>query len=554
MSITPLMARLLMNRGITTPDDGRDFFSPKLSNLHDPLLLDGVDQAAKRIAQAVSDGEKIVIYGYYDVDGMTAVAILDACLRLVNSEVDYYIPHRLDDGYGLNIEAVEKIASTGANLLISVDCGITAVDAVARAKQMGMDVIITDHHSPGETLPDAVAIVHPALDGQEYPNSNLCGAGVSFKLAWQVSREICGSKKVDDKMRQFLMNATTLAALGTIADVVPLIGENRSLACHGLRGLAMTTHRGLSALLVASGVADRQLDSFDVGFKLAPRLNACGRMGHATEAVELLMNPPDARAKEIASYLTKQNTQRQAVEREVTAQAVEKIEAEDLGSDDHKIIVVAGEGWHGGVVGIVASRLVDKYSKPARVISLNGDDVARGSARSMPGFNLGEALSACSEHLITCGGHAMAGGLSLRPGNLPAFTEAIGSHASQALAAAPIQAGLDIDSEATFAELGYPTVEKIEKMAPFGQGNPQPILAIRGVRIINPPKRMGRTGNTIGMYLGQNDTSLRAVGFSMGDLADMLVGVNEIDIAAQPGLNHYNGRSSVELKLVDVAW
>ncbi|MCY2924018.1 MAG: DHH family phosphoesterase, partial [Planctomycetota bacterium] len=308
---TPLVGQILHNRGIRTGTEAKAFLEPKLNDLLDPETLPGVTQAAKRIAAAAKAREKIVIYGDYDVDGMTAVAILQAVLKLAGAASDFYVPHRLDEGYGLNSEAVDKIVAEGARLIVTVDCGISALEPVARARAAGADVIVTDHHTPGAALPEATAIVHPALPGGGYANPNLSGAGVAFKLAWQVARELCGEKRVDEPMRKFLLDATCLAALGTIADVVPLVGENRVLATHGLRGLPASEHPGLKALLASASLGGKVLDAFDVGFALAPRLNACGRMGHARDAVELLSGPGAERCAEIARQLADQNADRQ---------------------------------------------------------------------------------------------------------------------------------------------------------------------------------------------------------------------------------------------------
>ncbi len=551
LRLTPLVAQLLVNRGIETPEAGRMFFQPKLTDLHDPSLLDGTEPAARRIARAVRDGEKIVIYGDYDVDGMTAVAILEACLKLVGSRCEYYVPHRLEEGYGVNTEAIEKIAAAGCDLLITVDCGITADGALSAAD---MDVIVTDHHAVGGKLPDVAAVVHPALPGSLYPNSHLCGAGVALKLAWQVAREVCGTHRVDEKMRKFLLDATTLAALGTVADVVPLVGENRSLVTFGLQGLAATDHPGIAALRNVAGLDGGKLDSFDVGFKLAPRLNACGRMGHARLAVELLTGPDPARARKIADYLTQQNTQRQKVEKDVLTQAVEMVQDRGLDRQDTSSIVLAGQDWHGGVVGIVASRLVERYAKPTILISRNGQSVARGSGRSIPGLHMRDALAACADLLVSFGGHAMAGGLAIENGRLDAFAERFGQVAATKLQAADLTAGLEIDAEAGLEDLAYPAVERIDRMGPFGSGNPRPVVALRHCKVINPPRRMGKTGRTVGMVLGQGAVTIRAVGFGMGELSDLLTGVNEVDVAAEPVLNHFRGRTSVELQLRDVRW
>ncbi len=554
LRVTPLLAALLAQRGIRQPEEAGDFFRPKLTHLHDPSTLPGCEAAARRIARGLESGERIVIYGDYDVDGMTAVAILDACIKMLGGKVDYYVPHRLEEGYGVNLQAIEQIAKRGADLLITVDCGITALEPLQRAGELGMDVIVTDHHAPGEELPQAQAVVHPAVGDSPYPNQALCGAGAAFKLAWQLSRAVCGEKKVDEKMRRFLLEATTLAGLGTIADVVDLLGENRALAAYGLRGLAATDHRGLRALLDTSSLTGKGLDSYDVAFKLAPRLNACGRMGHARLAVELLTNPPAQRAGEIAAYLTQQNLQRRKVEREVTAQAIEQITQRGMDSQDCPVIVLAGEDWHAGVVGIVAARLVDRFGKPAIVISRNGQDLARGSGRSVPGFHMRDALASCEDLLENFGGHAMAGGLTIHTDHLDALSEALADWARRHWAKKVPSATLDIHAECSLKDLNYPTVEKIHQMAPFGQGNPHPVVALRGCRLLQPARRIGRSGQTASLVLGQQGARIRGVGFGMGDLADHLAGIVEVDVAAEPVLNHFNGRTSVELRLLDVQW
>lgn len=546
----PLVAQLLWNRGIDDADKARAFMKPKLNDLHDPALLGGVQLAAERIAQAVAKKEKIVIYGDYDVDGITAVAILHACLKMVDADVDFYIPHRLDEGYGVNTEAIDKIISGGANLIITVDCGISAVEQVAIANKSGVDVIITDHHSPPEQLPDAVAVVHPAIGGT-YPNTDLCGAGVAFKLAWQVAREICGQSRVDDKMRDFLMEATCLAALGTIADVVPLVGENRVLAVFGLQGLAATKRPGLRALLDSAGLLGEKLDAYHVGFRLAPRLNAAGRMGHARLAVEMLTRASEARAVEIATYLNTQNTARQKVEREITAQAVEMVRAAGMDAPDRRTIVLASDDWHGGVIGIVASRLVDRFAKPAILIAFNGRG-GQGSGRSVPGFNMCDALSACGEYLASFGGHAMAGGVRIEHDNVDAFAASMEAYARDNFIDAPAAPILRIDAETTLSALDYLTVEHIQRMAPFGQGNAAPVVVVRNCKVLIPPRRIGKTGRTVTMTLQQDGVSMRTVGFSMGDLADHLAGATYVDAAAEPVLNTFNGRTTVELQLKDV--
>ena len=549
----PLVAQLLYNRGVADAPAGKAFLNPRLSDLHPPELLGGCVSAARRVANAVTRKKHIVIYGDYDVDGITGVAILHAALRLIGAHVSYYVPHRLEEGYGVNGQAIAKLAGQGAGLLITVDCGISAYEPLAAARAAGLEVIVTDHHSPSQQLPPADAIVHPALPPGAYPNPHLSGAGVALKLAWQIAKEVCGENRVDEAMRDFLLEATCLAALGTIADVVPLLGENRCLAIYGLRGLPSTRHPGLRALLESAGLTGERLDAYHVGFLLAPRLNASGRMGHAQLAVELLTDVAADRAKQIAEYLTKQNTHRQKVEREITEQAVEMVLSGGLDRPDKRVIVLASDRWHGGVIGIVASRLVERFNRPAVLVAFDGDG-GQGSCRSIPGFDIREALAACSEHLTSFGGHAMAAGLRVDRKKLEGFTAAMLGYASDHVADEQLSPPLVVDAETTLAGLSYNVVEHIRRLAPFGQGNPPPLLAVRRCKVLSPPRRMGRGGQTVSIMLSQDQAALRAVGFGMGDLADSLVGIREVDVAAQPVLNSFNGQTSVELQLQDVRW
>ncbi len=554
LRISPLVAQILHNRGIADAAAAKSFLAPKLTDLIDPSALPGATAAAKRIAAAVRGREKIVIYGDYDVDGITATAILHGCLSMVGADVSYYVPHRLEEGYGVNSEAVAKIIADGAKLLITVDCGISAVEQVAQATAGGLDLIVTDHHTCGDMLPAATAIVHPSLPGAQSPNPHLCGAGVAFKLAWQVSREICGQDRVDEKMREFLLNATCLAALGTIADVVPLTGENRVLATYGLRGLPAAKHPGLAAMIESAGLVGEKLDAYHVGFVLAPRLNACGRMGHAGLAVELLTTAPPQRCVEIASYLVQQNTQRQAVEREVAQQAIDMALSMGMDAPACRAVVLASENWHGGVIGIVASRVVERLGRPAILISFNGDGVGHGSGRSIAGFNIRDAMAACGEHLISFGGHAMAGGLRIHRDKIDAFRTALCDYAAKAIPADGLLPGLRIDAESTLGAINHNVVEHLSRLAPFGQGNPSPLLAFGGCELLGPPRRMGKSGQAVSLFLRQNGVSMRAVGFGMGDLADDLAGINRVDIAGEPLVNTFNGSSSVEIRLKDVRW
>ncbi len=553
LGTTPLVAQILANRGMTDVEAARGFMNPRLSDLHDPALLPGAQVAADRIARALRDGERTVIYGDYDVDGMTGVAILHACLKMLGAAADFYVPHRLDEGYGVNAEAVKRIVADGAQLLITVDCGISAVEPLRAATEAGVDVIVTDHHSLPRELPDVTAIVHPRAPQGAYPNADLSGAGVAFKLAWQLARAVCGRDRVDEAMRDFLLDATCLAALGTIADVVPLLGENRSLATFGLRGLPATKHPGLRALLEAAGLAGEKLDAYHVGFLLAPRLNACGRMGHARLAVELLTHASPERARSIAEYLNRQNAERQRVERAMAVEAAEMVVSRGLDDPDNRMIVLASDDWHGGVIGIVASRMVERFSRPTILVAFNGQG-GQGSGRSIPGFDMREALAACSQHLKSFGGHAMAAGVRIERDQVEPFARALGEYARRHIPAERLAPSLAIDAETTLRALSYTAAGHVSRLAPFGEANPRPVVAVRNCRLIAAPRRMGRSGDTVSLLLGQDDSRIRSVGFGMGDLVDHLAGIHVVDVAGTPALNTFRGRTSVELQLKDVVW
>ena len=426
LRVSPIVGQLLLNRGISDFENAQAFLRPSLLALADPNLLPGLTDAAQRIAGAIRDREKIVIYGDYDVDGITATSILWHAITLLGGVVETYIPHRIDEGYGLNAEALGQIVDAGAKLIVTVDCGITAIEPARIARERGVDLIVTDHHQwhgDPPMLPDCRGIVHPRLKGGAYPNPHLCGAGVAFKLAWGIGQAIGGAVRVSESFRGFLVEATALAALGTIADVVPLVGENRVLAHFGLSGLAASKLTGIRALIESTALTGKSLDTYDVGFLLAPRLNACGRLGHAALAVEMLTTAGEARAREIAVYLEGQNRARQAVEKQILEQALAQIESNGWGENENRALVLAAEGWHAGVIGIVASRIVDRYCRPTVMIALSNGQ-GQGSARSVAGFHLANALESCGSYLLAYGGHEMAAGLKIEAGHLDDFREA----------------------------------------------------------------------------------------------------------------------------------
>lgn len=556
-----VVAQILASRGFTDAEEARAFLSPSLKFLHDPAGIGGLSRAAERIARAVVAKEKIVVYGDYDVDGITATSILWHAITRLGGVVEYYIPHRIEEGYGLNADAVAEICDAGAKLIVTVDCGVTAIEPVKVAVERGVDIIVTDHHEwkhaddgVAPLLPPAYEIVHPRLPiaGQEpYANPNLCGAGVAFKLAWGIGQAVSGGNKVTDDFRDYLLNATAFAALGTIADVVPLVGENRILAAFGLGGLKSSKLQGIRALIESAQLTGQKLDSFHVGFLLGPRLNACGRMGHARLAVEMMTVATAERATEIADYLEAQNKDRQATEKKIVDAAVEQVKSQKLDSDGNCAIVLAGEGWHPGVIGIVASRIVDKFHRPAVIIAL-ADGIGAGSCRSIPGFHLAKALTACGEHLVSYGGHEMAAGLKVKTENLEAFREAFCKHAATLISAEMLQPELKLDVEADLKQIDLGLVKDLARLGPFGNGNRKPLLVCRRLEIAQPPKRVGKTGDHLQITFKQPGKLMKGIAFGMGPLADTLrVGMN-VEVAAEPTINEFNGYTNVELMVKDI--
>lgn len=557
LGIDPIIAQALLNRGIADADVARQFMRPSLLTLHDPALLGNMARAAGRVAQAVRSGEKIVIYGDYDVDGIAGTTILWHAIRMLGGNVDYYIPHRVDEGYGINCEAIDEICAGGAKLLISVDCGITALEPAQLACDRGVDLIITDHHEPQPDggLPKCFCIVHPRMavdNAKPYPNPNLCGAGVALKLAWACGQQFAGGNgKVQAELRQLLVDATSLAALATIADVVPLVGENRIIAYFGLTGIKQCSLTGVQALLESAGLLNEKVDSYHVGFMLAPRLNACGRMGHAQEAVEMLTRATSERAREIATGLEQQNRERQATEKQILSQALAQITELKLDAEEHHAIVVGGEGWHAGVIGIVASRIVDRFHRPAIVVSLNGGE-GHGSGRSIAGFHLANALGAMGDLLDGSGGHEMAAGLSLAAGRFDEFRTRFLQYARKMIAPELLMPELRIEAEVDLSGITKPLVDELHRLGPFGHGNPKPILCCNDVELVQEANVVGKTGDHLQLRIRQGQTVMKCIAFKFGRLAGQLRRGMRLDLAVEPTINTFNGYTNVELDVKDL--
>ncbi|HZL36552.1 MAG TPA: DHHA1 domain-containing protein [Tepidisphaeraceae bacterium] len=588
LKTSPLIGQILINRGMREPAECEAFLRPSLKCLHDPMGIPGLAKAAQRVAKAIRDKQKIVVYGDYDVDGITATAILWHAIRNLGGVVEYYIPHRLEEGYGLNPQAIEQICSDGAGLIISVDCGITAIEPAVIARARGVDLIITDHHEwhegrpaiqtargcdggagegPVQTplacgdisarraplLPDCHCIVHPRLptDGPAYANAHLCGAGVAFKLAWGIGLAMSGANRCDESFRNFLVEATALAALGTIADVVPLIGENRVLAHFGLGGLRASKLTGIKALVASAGLTGQSLDSFHVGFLLAPRLNACGRMGHARLAVEMLTTDDAARSLEIATFLEQQNRERQAIEKKIVGQAIGQITDGGHADDGKCAIVLGAQDWHPGVIGIVASRLVDRYHRPAIMVGLSNGH-GQGSGRSIAGFHLAHALEACGEYLEAFGGHEMAAGLRIETTKFEDFRAAFCEHAGKVMDRQLLVPELKIDCIANLGQISPALVSDLARLGPFGQSNRRPLMVCRNVTISTPPRRVGKTGDHLQLLIRQGEKTMKCIAFGYGSRIDQLQQGTVVDLAVEPALNEYNGRTNVELEVKDL--
>lgn len=548
-----LVAQILLNRGITEPAQARAFLDARRDGLHDPETLPGVTEAATIIEAAVRAGRKIIIYGDYDVDGVCGTSILWACLRLAGAaDVEYYIPDRIKEGYGLNGETLRTLVrERGAGLIVTVDCGITAVNEARLARELGVGLIITDHHTQGTELPEADVVVHPKRPGGSYPFPELCGCGVAFKLAWQLCKGFGDGKKASPHLRDFLIKAINLVALATVADIMPLEGENRIFVRHGLRGLADDgVAIGLKALLQVSGLLGQdRLNSGSIGFRLAPRINAAGRLGSASRAVELLTTDDAERAFQLARELDESNRQRQDLERRILDQARALVE-QSGGLGDRGAIVIGQEGWHPGVIGIVASRLVEIYHRPTIVVSLAGSS-GQGSARSIPGLNLVEALRACSEGLSSYGGHAAAAGLRLPAESLTAFAERFDRHCRGLLTDELKRRELWIDAEVPLGVLTPRVVDALDALEPYGIRNPKPLLTASRVQVVGDPGPVGEHKQHLQFRVSQGSVVTKCIGWNMAERGRALTAGTTCALAFHPSVNEWNGRRDVQLEIKD---
>lgn len=549
LQIRPLAARLLVNRGITSIEAAREFLTPSLQRLHDPFLMRGMAEAVNRLTRSIQSQESIVIYGDYDVDGITATAVLCWFFRDIGVPVPYYLPHRMREGYGLNAEAIRKLADQGTRVLITVDCGITGHHEVQLARRLGMDVIVTDHHQVPPTLPDAVAVLNPHQSECGYPAKELAGVGVAFKLVMALRGRLRQEARWAGKTPN-LRRHLDLVALGTIADIAPLQGENRILVKHGLQELTRSQKLGVQTLKHVTHIAEQNIGPRQVGFTLAPRLNAAGRLAAAQAGVELLLSENAEQAEKLALYLDSVNRERQLAQAQIYAEAKAAIEA-DGGADSRWAIVLASEHWHPGVVGIVASKLVEEYGRPTVLIGLEGD-TGKGSGRSIAAFHLYNALVACRELLAGFGGHEHAAGIRIHREQVPRFEETLNRVAREQLTKVDGTPLLPIDAEVGLQEIDDPLLQFIERLEPFGEGNPQPLLLARGVEIAGVPTLVGREQQHLRLTFRQGDMLLRGIGFAMGErLTQAKTGV--LDIVFTPQRHVWKEREELQLVLRDLA-
>ena len=547
--MSAIAAQVLLNRGVIGEPAVRAFLHPDLNQLHDPSCMPEMTVAAGRIREAVERGRKIAVYGDYDVDGISATAILLRCLALVGANPEFYVPDRLEEGYGLNAAAIRKLAEAGTQLLVTVDCGITAVEEIALARKLGMEVIVTDHHEAGEVVPSGATLIDPKLPGCVYPFRELSGAGLALKLAWAIGKDFSSGRKVSPEFREFLVDSLSLAALGTIADVVPLRDENRTIACFGVRGLNASSSAGIKALREAAGVEEKGLNAWDVAFKLAPRLNAAGRLGSAREAVELLTTASAERAAEIAAHLNRENARRQKMQEKILAESHEMI-AREGGVAGRSSIVLAHEGWHAGVIGVVASRLVEAYWRPTVLLCLD-EDVGHGSARSIAAMNLFECLRECSGRLIGFGGHARAAGLRLKKCEIERFREEFEKAAARRLSSGDLEPFMDVDAEVRLSDITRPLLDELDRLAPFGEGNREPLLAAMDVEAPAGATYIG-DGRHLAFWARQNGATFRAVAFNQGHMAAALSARRACSLLFVPRLNRWRGDTKIELDVREI--
>lgn len=538
-NVSELIARIIASKGLETEEDIKRFLSPTRNDFYDPYEMPDMKKAVDRILKAITTNEKIAIYGDYDVDGITSTTLLKRYFKDRGVEVGTYIPNRLNEGYGLNNDAINKIADDGYNLIITVDTGITANEQVELAKKLNMDVIVTDHHEPAEEIPKAVAVVDCKRKDSQYPFRELCGCGVAFKLTQALTKAL-------DISENESLKYLDLAAIGTISDIVPLENENRVIAKLGLLLVAQTKNVGLRTLF--NQCKFKTLDSQTVSFGISPRINACGRMGHQEEALELLVTEDPIVARKKAEIIEDFNKQRQDIEKRIFEEAIWEI-ASDPRYETAKALVVGKKKWHNGVIGIISSKITERYYKPSILINFE-EEIAHGSGRSIEGFDLHDAMLQCSDHLIQTGGHSMAIGCKLETNEFEAFRDEFEKYANSKITDEMMVPVLNIDYEISDKNFDLRSIEELKLLEPFGSGNNNPTFIYKDLKIVAIRKLSD--GKHLKLQLQSGNNNVDAIGFGLGEVADNYLIGDKIDIAGNLEINEFNGKKNIQIVLKDL--
>ena len=535
--INDLLSRILVNRNITEDDKIRLFLEPTRNDFYNPYLIKDMEVAVERIIKAINEKEKIIIYGDYDVDGITSVTVLKSFFKDLGVDVDFYIPNRLDEGYGLNKEAIDKIVKEKYDLMITVDCGISGIEEIDYANSLGLDVIVTDHHEPGDILPKAIAVIDNKRQDSTYPFRELAGVGVAFKLCQALGIRL-GLKE------ESYLKYLDIVCVGTISDIVPLVDENRVITKLGLLLVKQTKNLGLRSIISSSGYT--KIDSNTISFGVAPRINACGRMGEAEEALKLLLSKNINEVNELTKKLNERNKTRQEIEKQIYESVIEKINKEHL--ENHRVIVVGGKNWHHGVIGIVSSKITEMYFKPSILVSFE-DEIGKGSGRSIPGFDLHDALMKCSKFLEKFGGHSMAVGVTIKKENFSKFVDAFEEVAKEEKIEQIVPI-VNIDAKLTLKDIDKEIVESLKLLEPFGEANKMPMFAFKNMRIDSI--RALSEGKHLKLTLKEDNKIINAIGFNIGELAEEYRIGDRVDIAGFLEINTFNGTDNLQINIKDI--
>ncbi len=536
--LNKLLATILVNRNIVKKEDIRLFLKPTREDFHDPFLITDMKKAVKRIIKAIQNQEKVTIYGDYDVDGITSITVLKSFLQDRGLEVESYIPNRLEEGYGLNKKAIGKIVNSGCQLMITVDCGISAIEEIAYANSLGIETIVTDHHEPGNELPHAMSVIDNKRKDSSYPFRELAGVGVVFKLIQAIGITL-GLK--EEEYLKYL----DIVCVGTISDIVPLVDENRVIAKLGLLLIHQTKNIGLRSIINSSGY--QKIDSNSISFGIAPRINACGRMGKAEEALELLLSKNINHVNELTKKLNEHNRVRQETEKSIFENVMKQIHEEHL--EEGNSIIVGGENWHHGVIGIVSSKITEMYFKPSILLSFEEDGIGKGSGRSIPGFDLHEALMKCSDTVEKFGGHSMAVGITVRKDNFLKFRKKFEQIASE-IHIDEFVPVIQIDAKIDIRDINKEMVESLKQLEPFGEGNLMPVFMFKNLKIDSI--RALSEGKHLKLTLKDNNTIINAIGFNLGHLVEEYRIGDKIDVVGVLEINSFNGAESLQINIKDV--